>query len=102
MFRRILNWWQHRQEIRSWKSQHLDFIRLRVSEDLRWLAHDKVAREITERYENITAPNWYQLRHEDIAQFRNRIGLQPDYSRGSTTEKIAVDAAEKCSVGRVT
>lgn len=66
--------WQQR---RHWGEQHMDFIRMRVSDDLRWLSVDPVGKEIMERYERIVSQDWYKFQHEPIDAFRRRIGLCP-------------------------
>ncbi|WP_371435906.1 hypothetical protein [Polaromonas sp.] len=62
---------------RYWQKRHLEFIRTIVLSDLRWLSVDPAGRAITERYEKLTAPDWYELDHEPIEQFRKRIGMCP-------------------------
>ena len=62
---------------RYWQKRHLEFIRTMVLSDLRWLSVDPAGRAITERYEKLTASDWYKLDHEPIEQFRKRIGMCP-------------------------
>jgi len=66
--------WRQR---RYWQKRHLEFIRTMVLSDLRWLSVDPAGRAITERYEKLTAADWYKLDHEPIEKFRKRIGMCP-------------------------
>ena len=63
---------------RKWNTE-LQLYRLRVmiQADNRWMAHDPIASEITERYLRMLADNWESQPQEDISQFRDRIGLDP-------------------------
>lgn len=72
--------WRQR---RYWQKRHLEFIRTMVLSDLRWLSVDPAGRAITERYEKLTAADWYELDHEPIEQFRKRIGMCP-HEKGHT------------------
>lgn len=70
---RYRDWRKHR----NWSKQHLDFVRSMISQDSRWLANDPTSRALIERYERALNEYWYQLSHEDVYLFRNRIGLDP-------------------------
>ena len=48
-----------------------------IRSDWRWLAHDPVARALTDRYVRALRDDWYTLPHEDSGAFRTRIGLDP-------------------------
>ena len=72
--------WRQR---RYWQKRHLEFIRTMVLSDLRWLSVDPAGRAITERYEKLTASDWYKLDHEPIEHFRKRIGMCP-HEKGQT------------------
>ena len=65
---------------RRWKALHLEFLKNMINDDYRWLAHDPVARKLTERYERATSSNWYEIEHESVSDFRTRSGLDPDYN----------------------
>lgn len=69
------------RERRHWQKRHLQFIRTQVMQDWRWLAVDPVGKAITDRYEKLTASDWYKLDHEPIEQFRKRIGMEPNYKK---------------------
>lgn len=62
---------------RHWARMHAEWLRTFVACDDRWLAGDAVASALTERYRKAIAENWYELQHEDISDFRRRIGLDP-------------------------
>lgn len=62
---------------RYWQSQQLEHLAVMIRSDWRWLAHDPVARELTDRYVRALRDDWYTLPHEDSGAFRTRIGLDP-------------------------
>lgn len=66
---------------RYWARMHTEWLRTFVACDDRWLASDPVASAIMARYKAAISENWYELQHEDISVFRQRIGLDPRYPR---------------------
>ena len=62
---------------RYWARLQLEHLRNLISSDWRWLAHDPVARELTDRYMRALRDDWYTLSHEGPDTFRRRIGLEP-------------------------
>lgn len=66
---------------RHWARMHMEWLRTFVSCDDRWLANDPIASAIVERYRAAIEENWYELQHEDISDFRRRIGLDPHQPR---------------------
>ena len=56
---------------RYWENRHLEFLKVMLREDARWLSVDAFAREITERHEKAASDDWYRLDHESIHRFRN-------------------------------
>lgn len=72
--------WRNR---RYWEKQHMNFIRMMVQVDLRWLSVDPATRAVMERYEKVVSPDWYRQSHEDIGQFRKRIGVCPHENKGT-------------------
>lgn len=67
---------------RKWNAElQLYHLRIEVMSDLRWLGHDPIARELTERYLKMLDDKWEQLSVENISDFRRRIGLDPNYNR---------------------
>ncbi len=71
---RLRLWWQ----CRKWTPERqLAHLRHLVHEDYRWLAHDKTAEALGERYLDALAPDWYLRPHEHTSDFRQRIGLEP-------------------------
>lgn len=60
--------------------RQLEHLRIMVQTDHRWLAHDRVANALTERYLAALAPDWYQRTHMDIWDFRESILPKPKHS----------------------
>ncbi|GHC72973.1 hypothetical protein GCM10007320_09230 [Pseudorhodoferax aquiterrae] len=69
------------RERRDWQARQLDHLRILITGDARWLAHDPVARALTERYEAALRDDWYTLTHPSSDAFRRQIGLEPNYGR---------------------
>lgn len=68
---------------RYWARLQLEHLAAMIRSDWRWLAHDPVARELTDRYVRALRDDWYTLPHEDSCAFRTRLGLEPN--RGERT-----------------
>lgn len=66
---------------RYWKKQQLEYLRVTLQQDHRWLANDKTADALTSRYLNILSEDWYKLEHEDVSKLRDRFGLNPFINR---------------------
>ena len=62
---------------RYWKKQQLEYLRVTLLQDHRWLANDKTADALTSRYLSILSEDWYKLEHEDVSKLRDRLGLNP-------------------------
>jgi hypothetical protein len=62
---------------RYWARFQLDYLRMMVSEDARWLAHDPTARALTERYEAMLRDDWYTGTSLPISTLRTQLGLDP-------------------------
>lgn len=60
---------------RYWQRQQLEHLAMMIRSDWRWLAHDPVARALTDRYVRALRDDWYTMPHEDSGAFRTRIGL---------------------------
>lgn len=73
--------------LRSWRRRRtwtlemqLEHLRQLVMADHRWLAHDKTASALTERYLAALAPDWMSRTHMDVCHFRREIGLEPNHA----------------------
>lgn len=64
---------------RYWQALQFENLRNMIVGDARWLAHDPVARALTERYEAALRDDWYSVVHESPGAFRQQIGLEPNY-----------------------
>lgn len=65
---------------RYWQARQFENLRIMITGDARWLAHDPVARALTERYEAALRDDWYTVAHYRPDAFRRRIGLEPNYA----------------------
>lgn len=71
----VLRAWRRR---RYWtQARQVEHLRTMLLADHRWLAADKTADALTERYLAALAPDWYARTHEDTARLRSRLGLVP-------------------------
>lgn len=90
--RRLRAWWQERARKRYWTPERqLEYLRIMILEDWRWLAHDKIADALTTRYKRACSASWYTLEHEPSSAFRRRVGLEPTNSLGrlNSPENVA-------------
>lgn len=68
---------------RRWNADlQLYYLRVRVTEDARWLAHDPVASALCERYLNMLADDWERRPYMPVSAFRESLGLDPHQKRG--------------------
>lgn len=88
---------------RRWTTEmQMEHLRQLVMADHRWLAHDKTAAALTERYLAALAHDWFRRVHEDPSNFRQRIGLNPPngyHPCGNAIEPRACWRA-RCQLGR--
>lgn len=83
LVKKVIKLWREWRRKREWNAElQLYHLRVMVSSDNRWLAHNPIARELTERYLRMLADNWESQPQEDVSQFRERIGLDPNRSPG--------------------
>lgn len=66
---------------RYWQKRQFEHLRSLILDDWRWLAHDPVADALTTRYRRALSANWYKLEHENVSDFRKRLGLDPHAKR---------------------
>jgi len=70
--------WNERRRKREWSAERqLHELRTIVMMDNRWLANDKTAEALTERYLKLLNEHWYKQSVEDIRLLRERLGLCP-------------------------
>lgn len=75
---------------RKWNAERqLYYLRLTVMQDNRWMAHNPIVLELTERYLVMLSDTWESQQIEPIERFRERIGLNPhkDSSAANDTGK---------------
>lgn len=74
--------WQAWRQRRRWPvSTQLRHLQIMLLQDGRWLAHDKTAAALTERYLNALKPDWYSHHFGDIRQLREDLALCPHQAR---------------------
>lgn len=80
---------------RYWRARQFEHLRILITTDARWLAHDPIARALTERYESALREDWYTLPFPSADAFRRQNGLTPDYSRLTLPDlqQAAIEAA---------
>jgi hypothetical protein len=74
LIKRFTEW----RKQKHFKAEHKFFIRTTLEQDSRWLANDRTASVLIQRYKDITAHDWYTRPHEDISTLRDRLGLDPN------------------------
>jgi hypothetical protein len=75
---RVAEAWRAWRRRRYWtQARQVEHLRMMLLADHRWLAADKTADALTERYLAALAPDWYMRQHEDTARLRSRLGLVP-------------------------
>lgn len=68
--------WRRR---RYWNSaKQLHWLKTTIEADRRWMAHDPVTRELTDRYLKMLVDEWEKVSIEDVRAFRSRVGLKPN------------------------
>lgn len=65
------------RERRYWAARHLHHIRSVIMLDWRWLCVHPAGRILTDRYEKLTARDWYRHSLEDVGALRRRLGWDP-------------------------
>ena len=68
--------WQIR---RYWHKRQIEHLRTMLEADNRWMAHDKTANALTQRYLGAISPDWYTRVFEDTPDLRRRLGIVPSY-----------------------
>lgn len=78
----FLDWLRLCRHRRHWTAKtQLEHLRTMVSEDHRWLAHDKTAAALTTRYLAALRPDWMSVTHASASRFRRDADLEPDAKR---------------------
>lgn len=63
---------------REWNAElQLYHLRVAVMQDNRWMAHNPIVSELTDRYLRMLSDTWESQPQESVEQFRERIGLCP-------------------------
>lgn len=89
--------WRRR---RYWTPERqLENLRNMVMGDHRYLAHNKVADALTERYLAALAPDWYVKPHFDSWHFRQMIGLEPRTAASSMFSAENIERLRRIASG---
>ena len=63
---------------REWNAElQLYHLRVMVMQDNRWMAHNPIVSEVTDRYLLMLSDTWESQPQESVERFRERIGLCP-------------------------
>ena len=63
---------------REWDAElQLYHLRVMVMQDNRWMAHNPIVSEVTDRYLRMLSDTWESQPQESVERFRERIGLCP-------------------------
>lgn len=76
---------------RFWSKVQLEYLRVLVSEDARWLAQDPTASALTQRYEAMLREDWYTLITQPISSLRRQLGLDPHTCAASSKENMLAE-----------
>lgn len=72
---------------REWNAElQLYHLRLMVQADNRWMAHNPIVSELTDRYLRMLSDHWESQPQESVERFRERIGLDPHKSSNARVE----------------
>lgn len=78
---RFKRWWQARQHSRRWgPAIQLHHLRVQMHQDNRWLASNKVASALTDRYLSMLADDWEKrvvVRIEDFRRLLEQLQSAP-------------------------
>lgn len=62
---------------RYWANRHLEFIRVMIGQDARWLSAHPQGALLMARYEKMIREDWYTIPFQEISRFRQDIGWCP-------------------------
>lgn len=62
---------------KEWAAAQIPHLAAMLSSDARWLAHDPVARALTDRYLSALGEEWFRVPFESTSNLRTRLGLDP-------------------------
>ena len=100
---RLVTWWRAWKRRRYWTAERqLEHLRLLVQADHRWLAHDKTADALTQRYLAALAPDWMTRTHADPCHFRRQIGLEPVTAFTAITSAENIERLRRIAAGEPT
>lgn len=76
--------WLHLLRDHDMLTVQVQHLRNLIDGDHRWLAHDPSADALTTRRRAALAADWRSVVHESSSKFCARIGLEPDYTEGTS------------------
>jgi hypothetical protein len=75
---KLINRYNEWRRKRKWNAEEqLYHLRLIVQADNRWMAHNPIVSELTDRYLKVLGDRWESQDVESVDRFRERIGLSP-------------------------
>lgn len=91
MFTKIAQAYQEWRRKRRWNAKlQLEYLRLQVMEDQRWMAHDPKVSTLCQRYLDMLADDWERRSVRNVSDFRREIGCDP-HVRAARERRNAFD-----------
>ncbi len=73
IFRKLVEW----SEFYSMRKTQLEFLKVLIQQDARWLCVQPEGKILLERYEKAVSDDWHKHEYEDIGSLRIRLGWCP-------------------------
>jgi hypothetical protein len=78
LYSKILAYIKYKKQRWYWSdSRQLYWIKSTIQDDLRWLAHDPIARTLCERYLSMLVEEWEHVSVPHVSQLRQELGITP-------------------------
>lgn len=78
MLEKLKSIWKKWRRKRKWNADlQLYHLRLQVTEDARWMAHDPKVSALCARYSDMLADDWEKRAVQPVSDFRRKIGCDP-------------------------
>lgn len=84
----LLNRFRAWRNARYWRRLQLAHLLNLLHQDNRWMAHDKTAAALTDRYLAALSNGWERVYFEDVSNLRDRLGLNPHAQRAAADDAL--------------
>jgi len=89
-------WFRKWQRRRKWPiANQLEYLRVIIQDDQRWMAHDPVVMDLCQRYLDILVEEWEKSLTESPQNFRVRHGLEFPLSNKKVQELLSRNPVQK-------